>query len=333
MLKLNAFYAALILSSFNVFGIEIGLCPGTPPYGVIPCDSACTGASASKMSAQFALAEIGMAAEFNKLNSEWIEVGNSDSDLFSSYMLSKKTSSDSRVTAYSATESKISSAITITSKGRESLMDKLISVLYTVGDNRKSYSEQKYIGLHHGPGEGSTRIPFMLSNSVIMSDPINNKTAHTEILIGWNDVIKKYNYDEASLLALTNDDASLSMIAMAESKLSLSVSSEISKLLAFRHLYKDEVDSISSRNNNTKDMLAIDLLLQSFDVDPLVSEANTGISISKNWLVSIESQKGISQNKPRDLSIDLVVGQGIENVLLNDYLSIKRSKNLVRALN
>jgi hypothetical protein len=333
MLRLTTFYTILCFQSFNAFGVMIGLCPATPPFGVIPCDSGCTGASAAKMAAEVSSAEFDMALEFNNLNSAWVEASNSDSDLMLSYMQTKQLSSNQRVTAYSASEYKLTSATTINARERSSLMDKLSTAMMTASENRKSDNLYKYIGTHHGAGQGNTRIPLMLPIIPLMSDPINSNSAHTDILVGWSKEIKDYDQKEANTLVLTSDDETLTTLVVGVGKLPISVSSEISKLLAFRHLYNTERDDVPSKKRSIKDLLAIDLLLRSYDIDPLVSKNITGISIAENWFASIVSQKSISSNKPRDLAIDMAVGQGIENVLLNEYLTLKKGKNLVRAFN
>lgn len=319
--------------SFNALAVMFGLCPATPPFGVIPCDTGCTGSSAFNMASQVSSYELQMVSEFNNLNSLWVDASNADSELILSYMQKKLLTSNQRMAAYSGVEAKVNSAVVEYSKEGEFIRDNLSLALQTVSKNTKVDRMQKYIATHHGATDVETRIPFMLLNSPLLSDPINSKDSHTELLVGWAEIIRDYSKKEADTLVLSSNDVSLASISLGEDKLSLAVSSEISKLLAYRHLSNMNSISMASEKRKLKDMMAINLLLQSFDVDPLVGSANTPIDIAKNWFVSIESQKSVLVNKPRDLFVDLLIGQGIENTLMNDYLTLKKGKNLVRALN
>jgi hypothetical protein len=333
MIKLNALLVVFSIVSFNAFGVMIGLCPATPPFGVIPCDTGCTGASAANMASQVSAAEFQMVSEFNKLNTSWVDAANADSELLLTYMQSKLQNSTQRITGYSSVEALVSMAASKNARDSQFLMDNLAIALELVSNNKKIDKMYKYAGSHQGSGDAETRIPSMLSKSILMSDPINNKYAHTEMLNDWNDIIQEYSKKEADILVLDADDASLTDVVLGQNKLSLAVSSEISKLLAFRHLYESDSESPSIKKRNIKDRLAIDLLLKTFDVDPLIDDKLTPVEIATDWFVSIENQKNISTNKPRDILIDLAVGQGIENALLNDYLTLKKGKNLVRAFN
>lgn len=328
-----SFYLALTLSSFDAIGVMIGFCPATPPFGVIPCDTGCTGSSASNMATKLGIAELSMSTEFNNLNSQWVDAGNSDTDLITSYILSKQLNSRSRIQAYDAVEAKISGALSIISKENAIGIDNLSLSLETILNNRLSVAQENYTFNHHGTGVEPTQIPVMLANSILMSDPINNKSFNTDLLIQWSDEVNEHTKEEADTIVLTTDDSVLSMLAVDESKLSIGVSSEILKLLSFQYLSNDRDNDIALKKSRIKKMLAIDLLLKSFDIDPQISDNLTPSGIAKNSFVSTENQKRISINKPRDLSIDLIVAQGIENVLLNDYLTLKKGKNLVRAFN
>lgn len=323
----------LFLVSISAKAVMFGLCPATPPYGVIPCDTGCTGAAAANMAAEFSAAEFEMATAFNDMNTLWTKATNADSKFLLTYMEKNLERTNQRITSYSATEAKFKSGLSVNSKERTALFDTFALALERASINKRSVGEQQYVGRHHGAGVAQTRIPQMLANSPLMSDPINNKSMHTELLLGWDNVISKYSSNEAETLVLTTDASPLKMIALGRSKLSISVSSEISKLLAFRHLTQDEKNDLSSNRQRAKDKLAIDLLLQSFDIDTLEGDAKTVTDISQDWFTSIETQQSISANKERDIEIDNVIGQAVENTLLNDYLNLKRRKNLVRALN
>lgn len=326
-------FALFCCLSYNANAVVFGLCPATPPFGVIPCDTGCTGASAAKMATDFSAAELEMGQTFNNLNLLWAEAANADSTYLLTYMQNELYRTNQRIVSYSATETKIKSAITVNSKERTALYDTFSVALEGASINKRKVATQQYIGRQHGAGVVQTRIPQLLAISPLMSDPINNKSMHTELLLGWEDIISKYSADEASTLILSSDESPLKMLALGRNKLSLSVSSEISKLLAFRHLSKDEKNDMASKRKRAKDMLAIDLLLQSFDIDTLEGDDKTTTDIPQNWFASIETQQSISTNKTRDLEIDIVIGQALENVLINDYLVLKRGKNLVRALN
>jgi hypothetical protein len=285
------------------------------------------------MATQLGTAELAMSSVFNNLNTEWVNAGNSDTELITSYILSKQLISQFRIQAYGAVEAKISSALLINGKENAIGNDNLLLSYEEISNNRMSIGLENYNLNHHGTGVGQTKIPEMLSNSALMSDPINNKSFHTDLLIQWSEEVNEHTKEEANVVVLTTDDLALSILALEGNKLSVGVSSEILKLLSFQYLNDDGVKNIASKKSHIKNMLAVELLLKSYDVDPVISENLTPSEISKNSFISIEYQKKISTNKPRDLSIDLIVAQGVENVLLNDYLTLKRGKNLVRAFN
>jgi hypothetical protein len=327
------FSITLLAASFNTYGVMIGLCPGTPPVGVIPCDSGCTGSSATNMATQVSSAEFQMVNAFNDLNRAWLGASNTDANLILLYMQKKLLTSNQRLAAFSGVEAKVSSTLSISQKETQFGFDSLLTAVESISNSKKAYETKSHTVTHQGAGDNATRIPLMLSNSAVMSDPVNSKSMQTDLLLGWEDIIQKYSKKEADILAFDTDDIILSSLSLGEDKLSLAVSSEVSKLLAFRHLYNKDNRSTEAEQRSIRDKLAIDLLLQSFDVDPLVHAGKTQIGLAQDWFVSIQEMKRISTNKPRDLSIDLTIGQGLENALLNEYLTIKKGKNIVRALN
>lgn len=328
-----SYFLVLFLSSFNALGVMIGFCPGTPPFGVIPCDTGCTGSSASNMASKLGMAELSMSGEFNNLNSEWVNAGNKDTDLITSYMLSKQLNSRARIQAYGAVDAKISNAISILGRENAITLDNVALSLETNSKNKISNDLQNYNIRHHGTGVVPTKIPLMLSKSVLMSDPINNKSFHSELLIHWGDEVNTHTKEEANTILLTTDDSALSILALDKRKLSIATSSELLKLLSFQYLSRDGSNTIASKKSRIKNLLAIELLLKSYDIDPEINDISTLSDIAINSFSSSEYQKKISNNKPRDLNIDLNVAQGIENVLLHDYLTLKKGKNIVRAFN
>lgn len=332
MLRLICICFLFVVSS-NAFGVMVGLCPATPPFGMIPCDAACTGASAVLMASTVNSAELSLANEFNNLNNEWVDAGNSDTDLISAYIVSKQNNSQYRIQTYSAVEATISSNLSINAQQESVGLDNILVAAEAISNSKKAASLQTYNLNNQSSGIESTKIPEMLSKAALLSDPINNKDLNSEILANWSEDISDYTDDELGELILTTDASILAALALNDGKLSLVDSSEITKLLTFLYLNKEGGDSISSKTKYIKHMLSIDLLIKSFDIDPVISENLTQTEIAKDWFTSKESIANLSLMKPRDIAIDLNVASGIENALLNDYLSIKKRKNLVRALN
>ena len=310
--------------------VMIGLCPSTPPIGVIPCDAACFGSAAINMGLTMVQDQASLSQAYLDNTSKWIEVNNTYVESLQTYSDDKMSTSSDRTTALDGVSKKVTLSLDLFAMAIESSYDAIVqNYVQSARESRLSYQVVDTFEQFNSP-TASFKGETLIGKSQMYRESLSlqvNKRVGIDVATSPKG---KMSAIESSILLSKSENQIQLLELLAQDQITTEELLFISSQVGAMNLINENNTSLDVKLEGKKQELFVSLLLDSYYV--LDTGSSNLLKDVQALIVEEDIRGSLKTMSYKELLVDSAVSNTLINVQLNEYLKLKRKKNVIQAI-